>query len=395
MDQFVDQQFELANLIAILYKNLKKLSRPSRTDDRLIDIEKQCNEYWKEFKSNHEQIVKLSDSRDQYVVQNHYKKTEDIVKNVVETVKKFMGREDEGAVGGTMKAADNWLSDANWLMPPATTSVTTTTITTMTTATTTTSTMTTTNVMAPGMKTTTSGMTTTTTTKSNCRDYHFPTLSELNAATTVPPQYPTMNMDAHTFDMFMHRFNMDRRLPKMKIPKFSGKYQDWRQFHDIFKHLVHDNQMYNGREIEKLTMLKEALHEDVKLIDHITITNGNYAAAWELLVNRFNNTRVLVKTQIDKLLELEIVPQKSSRKLKEMHDTIREIIANITNLGVNTESWDAIITNIIMRKLDYLTLQFFEDSLEDPRSVIQYSKLMNFIERRFMTLENMQQDTRM
>lgn len=82
------------------------------------------------------------------------------------------------------------------------------------------------------------------------------------------------------------------RLPKIPLPTFSGKYTDWPSFYDSFCRLVHTNNKLV--DIGKFHHLKQALPPNFDSdIRDIPLTDANYSIAYQLLVKRYNNKRVL------------------------------------------------------------------------------------------------------
>ncbi|CAG7824273.1 unnamed protein product, partial [Allacma fusca] len=75
-------------------------------------------------------------------------------------------------------------------------------------------------------------------------------------------------------------------LPKLELPRFSGKLEDWITFADLFTHVVHANTDLSGA--QKLQYLKSALQGDAaRLLDAITIADGNYDTAWKIVTDRY------------------------------------------------------------------------------------------------------------
>ncbi|XP_018361861.1 PREDICTED: uncharacterized protein LOC108760386, partial [Trachymyrmex cornetzi] len=69
------------------------------------------------------------------------------------------------------------------------------------------------------------------------------------------------------------------RLPKIDLPSFSGAYEDWHPFFDIFNSLIHSNNSLG--DIQKFHYLKSALKgEAAETIASIEISGLNYADAW-------------------------------------------------------------------------------------------------------------------
>ncbi|XP_063911968.1 uncharacterized protein LOC135128820 [Zophobas morio] len=98
-----------------------------------------------------------------------------------------------------------------------------------------------------------------------------------------------------------HESKFKIKLPTIELPEFNGNYADWLAFRDIFKSLVHENESLS--DIEKMHYLCATLKgEALRAIESLTISSANYNAAWELITNRFENTRHLVQAHISNIL---------------------------------------------------------------------------------------------
>lgn len=80
----------------------------------------------------------------------------------------------------------------------------------------------------------------------------------------------------------------DIQLPRINIPNFTGKYDEWPTFHDLFVSLIHNNKKISG--VQKLQHLKSCLvGEPENLLRNLTTTELNYEEAWNQLQKRYNN----------------------------------------------------------------------------------------------------------
>lgn len=83
------------------------------------------------------------------------------------------------------------------------------------------------------------------------------------------------------------------KLPKIVIPVFDGNCRKWKQFQDIYEQMIHNQP--NISNIEKFYYLKSNLTgEASRLVCHLLVTDENYLTAWDTLINRYDNPRVLV-----------------------------------------------------------------------------------------------------
>lgn len=88
-----------------------------------------------------------------------------------------------------------------------------------------------------------------------------------------------------------------------------------------------------------------------KLIRHLPLTEENFNTAWTLLQERYNTKRLLVATLVEKFLS-QPTGSSSPLSIKALHDTTRECLLAMNNLGIDTSSWNAIIVQLIIHSLN-------------------------------------------
>ncbi|XP_018392648.1 PREDICTED: uncharacterized protein LOC108771784 [Cyphomyrmex costatus] len=92
------------------------------------------------------------------------------------------------------------------------------------------------------------------------------------------------------------------RLPKLELPKFSGKYDEWCPFFDSFNSLIHVNASLS--DIQRLQYLRASLTGDAaQIISALEISKANYAVAWSLLKDRYDNRCAIVQSHIKAIME--------------------------------------------------------------------------------------------
>lgn len=182
-------------------------------------------------------------------------------------------------------------------------------------------------------------------------------------------------------------------LPKVKIPEFNGDISKWRVFYELFEQIIHQSTTLTNA--AKMHFLKTYIKGDAaRLINHLATTAENYESAYGILISRYDNTRILLGNSLDVLLELPQLKSESCKELKAMHDKVFECLKAIENLGIPIESWDAIISHIVVKKLDNETRKSYECQLKQPKEPQKVDELLAFMEARFMALETYAKDCR-
>lgn len=180
-------------------------------------------------------------------------------------------------------------------------------------------------------------------------------------------------------------------LPQIKIPIFTGNYEEWTPFEDMFKNVIHNNEALS--EIEKMNYLKaHVTGEAGRAIQHFQISSANYHIAWGHLKERYSNERLITNKLINKILDLPDSKQESSEQLKEIYNTTKECLKAIEALNMNTSQWDPIIGCVLLRKIDKRTQELFEASLINPLQVPELDEMLNFILKRFRAIESISTD---
>ncbi|XP_059061146.1 uncharacterized protein LOC131854043 [Achroia grisella] len=178
------------------------------------------------------------------------------------------------------------------------------------------------------------------------------------------------------------------RLPQINLPLFSGGYEDWQAYHDMFVSLIHENG--NLSAVQKLHYLKSSLSgEPASLLKNLSTTENNYTEAWKQLITRYNNLRYNTNEIMKKLFTQRNILTESATGLKQLLDTTNSCLKSLNNLGIKIENWDVIINYLIVSKLDQESRKQWEVyvSQSDSDTLPTWSDLTKFLETRFRTLE--------
>ncbi|XP_071050711.1 uncharacterized protein [Onthophagus taurus] len=180
-----------------------------------------------------------------------------------------------------------------------------------------------------------------------------------------------------------------RNVPVINLPKFDGDFANWTQFRDLFNSMVYqDNNISNG---EKLQYLKMCLiNEPARLIKNLLITNDNMAKAWEILVDRYENRRLLINTQLAVLFSSKSVKSESSVELKRFLGEIKEALGALEALNCSVEHWDNLLVYLFTRKLDSESIKEWEKVIGgylEPPSYVEFEK---FLFNRLRALESIE-----
>lgn len=85
--------------------------------------------------------------------------------------------------------------------------------------------------------------------------------------------------------------NSQVKLPRIELPTFNGKYEDWHAFFDMFNSLIHSKQEISNT--QKFHYLRSSLKGDAaEIVSSLEISGTNYA--WTRLKERYDNKRLIV-----------------------------------------------------------------------------------------------------
>lgn len=184
------------------------------------------------------------------------------------------------------------------------------------------------------------------------------------------------------------------KLPTISIPCFDGSYEHWLEFRDTFLSLVHNCDTITP--IQKFHYLKSALKYNAKsVIDSLEFSADNYEVAWELIMNRFDNTKLLVHNHIKSIFSIQTLHKESPGQLRKLIDTILKNIRALKLLNEPVQHWDSLIIYIIVTKLDITTEREWEQHKctvfqnKSPHTNLKLDDLLQFLRNRADILETL------
>lgn len=174
------------------------------------------------------------------------------------------------------------------------------------------------------------------------------------------------------------------QIPRINVPVFSGSYEEWTSFCDLYTASVHTNNTLDA--VHKLQYLKSLLKGDAEhLLKNISITSANYASAWATLKERFENKRAIITITLKRFFAQHKADE-SANGIRKLLDTTRECIGTLVVQGIDITSWDCILVHIISQNIPAISLNLWEQSIE-RNALPTYQQLLTFLDNRFRVLE--------
>lgn len=181
------------------------------------------------------------------------------------------------------------------------------------------------------------------------------------------------------------------KLPTIQLPKFSGSYDNWLEFHDSFVSLIHS--ATNIDDINKFHYLRASLEGTAAVvIQSIEFSAQNYKVAWELLCERFDNKRLLIQNHVSAIFSMDSISKESSFSIKRIIDQLNKNLRALESLGEETKSWDILLIHIVTQKLDNKTFREWEEykGRLDKRQFIKLEIFLKFLQSRADLLETIE-----
>lgn len=174
------------------------------------------------------------------------------------------------------------------------------------------------------------------------------------------------------------KLKFNANLPKLRIPLFEGKYNQWSSFYDICSAFIHENNTLSDR--EKLFYLKSNLHgEALKIFEVIPSTADNYHISLELLVERYNKKDSIIYEHMEAIFNIPSVIKDTAISLRSIISYANQHLRVLSTLVVTIENWDPLLINMLSQKLDGESRRAFEmhKSQVNKISLIEFYKFID------------------
>ncbi|XP_075261145.1 uncharacterized protein LOC142352875 [Convolutriloba macropyga] len=123
------------------------------------------------------------------------------------------------------------------------------------------------------------------------------------------------------------------------------------------------------------------------MLTSITVTDDNFDVAMEILQNRYDNKRLILRAHTHGTVSYRPVSNENTRELRNLVDTMNEHILSLRIMEQPVEHQDPFFVYLIAEKLPTKTRKFWELSLKGKRPQT-YQELKTFLEERVQALES-------
>ncbi|KMQ83412.1 hypothetical protein RF55_20121 [Lasius niger] len=177
-------------------------------------------------------------------------------------------------------------------------------------------------------------------------------------------------------------------LPRIQLPTFTGKYEDWPAFRDdLFVSLIGQDKA--TKPVEKMHYLKSCVKGEAELlIRNLSATEANYERAWQTLNDYYENKRLLTRAYLANFLSLPKMKGESASELRNIFHGIKTTVSSLESINRAVESTEDLFVYHAVDLLDTRSRREWENSISDSSEPPKYSALEQFLERRLHTLES-------
>ncbi|XP_031350460.1 uncharacterized protein LOC116176128 [Photinus pyralis] len=194
--------------------------------------------------------------------------------------------------------------------------------------------------------------------------------------TSTNPQSMQLNNESFSRPFVDH-------LQRISLPKFGGNIRDWPHFRDLFIKLVEEKPYGN---IEKYHFLVGCLSgEPLDIVKAIPICADNYRIAFDTLLDRYNNERLLATLYWNEIQNIPAMTSESATCLRSLLNKIRENCEALKLLNL-VDTWDFVLFNIVVSKLDPSTRKEIEIKL-DKKKIPTFSEIEHLLNEHCLSLE--------
>nr|CAI5843736.1 unnamed protein product [Callosobruchus analis] len=164
------------------------------------------------------------------------------------------------------------------------------------------------------------------------------------------------------------------KLPTINLLTFDGNLQNWLEFL-----------------ISKSFIRCSLSHEPAQLIKGIEFSSNNYELAWDLLVQRYNNDKMLIQNHIKNIFNLEPMAKESFKNIRNLLDSLTKNMRALGQLQLPVQQCDIPIVYLISTKLDNATAREWETLKSKNENVASLEDLKKFLTSRTEILETLEQ----
>lgn len=179
------------------------------------------------------------------------------------------------------------------------------------------------------------------------------------------------------------------KLPRVNLPTFSGTFEQWIPFRNMFQSMIHNNATLP--DVQKMQYLISALKgEAFDVISSLEVADENYIEAWEMLKESYDDARSITQKHVKALFEIPVMGKENYSLIKQLLNSVFKHLKALKALKRPTEYWDDLIIYMVTSRLDQKTNRAWELTIKKGESptlkqltdfLTQYSKSLEASDR--------------
>ncbi|XP_029159050.1 uncharacterized protein LOC114931246 [Nylanderia fulva] len=180
-----------------------------------------------------------------------------------------------------------------------------------------------------------------------------------------------------------------KTLPRINLPQFSGKFEDWPSFRDLFCSIILGDPSLT--KIEQLHYLRTSVKGDAEqLIRNLPSTEDNLEQAWDMLTTYFENKRLLVRSYLTTFTSLPRMKAFLPDGIRRIFHGVLTTVGALKGIGRPISDCTDLFVHLVVELLDAETGREWESSLGKSAEPPSYDTLREFLQEQLMTLEVLQ-----
>ncbi|XP_024886131.1 uncharacterized protein LOC112463789, partial [Temnothorax curvispinosus] len=129
--------------------------------------------------------------------------------------------------------------------------------------------------------------------------------------------------------------------------------------------------------------------EAYNVISSLEIADENYSVAWDLLIERYDNKRVIVQNHLKAIVKLPVMNKENISELRQITDGASRHIQALKALKRPTHNWDDLLIYLLSSKLDAVTSREWRRSLVGDE-LPTFKQFLDFLSHQCHIIESTQ-----
>lgn len=182
------------------------------------------------------------------------------------------------------------------------------------------------------------------------------------------------------------QINGDLRLERISISQFTGDYAQWSEWKAMYDSLVHN--VTTLSDTQKFHYLKHSVGGSAEqVLRGWQILGPNYQAAYESLVNIYENKYRIIIAHLEELTNMPKLQTETHEGLRTLVDTTNRVLRQLASpaIAAPTEHWDYFVVHLLLVRCPPRTLNAWE-TYHRTMQMPTLEELTTFLNQRAMSL---------